>query len=206
MKVKICGVTNLADARMCIDSGADALGFVFYEDSPRYIRVETAAEIIRQLPPLVMQIGVFVNTPAEKVNEYARYCRLHAVQLHGEESPGYIDAIDYPVIKAFRINTGFDFRRIDDYRVQGILLDTHSDKSYGGTGMSFNWSSIPDPLRNKCILAGGVGSDNIGFIMEKIRPAGVDISSSLEYEPGKKDPKKVRLFFKRLNEYDFKDR
>ncbi len=203
MKVKICGITNLADARMCIDAGADALGFVFYEKSPRFIKPESAADIIRQMPPFVMQVGVFVNSPAETVHDYARNCKLNAVQLHGEESPAYIETMDYPVIKAFRVKAGFDYSQLDAYRVQALLLDTYLDSAYGGTGTPFEWLSIPEMLRNKCILAGGIGSDNIGLLMEQIRPAGVDISSSLEYEPGKKDPEKVRLFFKRLKKYDF---
>jgi phosphoribosylanthranilate isomerase len=195
MRVKICGITNLTDAQMCAGEGANALGFIFHENSPRYIDPDAAAEIIRHLPPLVMTVGVFVNKPAELVNHTAKLCRLNAVQLHGEESPAYIRDIGYPVIKSFRIGPDFDFGRIDAYRENIILLDSFSKGAYGGTGKTFSWDSVPSDLREICIFAGGIGSGNIRRLMQNFRPAGIDLSSSLESIPGKKDPQKVKLFF-----------
>lgn len=195
MRVKICGITNLKDALLCAGEGANALGFIFHAKSPRYIDPDEAAAIVRRLPPLVMAVGVFVNIPAESVNHAAQSCRLNAVQLHGDESPAYIRDIRYPVIKSFRIGPDFDFGRIDVYKENMILLDSFSKEMYGGTGKTFSWDSVPSDLRETCIFAGGIGSDNISRLMKDFRPAGVDLSSSLESTPGKKDPQKVKLFF-----------
>ncbi len=186
---------------MCVDEGADALGFIFYENSPRYIDSDDAVEIIRHLPSLIMKIGVFVNAPGPMVNRIAKKCRLNTVQLHGDESPEYIRLVNYPVIKAFRVNQAFDFRQTEAYKDHGILLDAHSRHAFGGTGKTFNWENIPKDLVDTCILAGGINSDNIGKIINEIRPAGIDLSSSLEKKPGEKDREKVRIFFNRLKDY-----
>ena len=201
MKVKICGITNLEDALLCQDLGADALGFIFYNKSKRFIPADKAAEISKNLSPFIMKVGVFVNESAETINRIVQEVKLNAVQLHGEEKPEFLKTIPLQVIKSFRINNGFDFSILKTYQNAWYLLDTFSETEYGGTGKSFNWNIIPEDIRGNIILAGGVSSDNIEDIFYNIRPAAVDVSSSLEKEPGKKDIEKVKQFFKTINHF-----
>ena len=201
MKVKICGITNMEDALLCQELGADALGFIFYNKSKRFIPLDKAAEISKNLSPFIMKIGVFVNESAETINQIVEKVKLNAIQLHGEEEPEFLKTIPLQVIKSFRINNGFDFSILKTYQNAWYLLDTFSETEYGGTGKSFNWNIIPEDIRGNIILAGGVSSDNIEDIFYNIRPAAVDVSSSLEKEPGKKDIEKVKQFFKTINHF-----
>lgn len=199
MKVKVCGITNIEDALLCEACGADALGFIFYENSKRYIKPEEAKEIIRILSPFTLKVGVFVNEPIDEINRLSSEIKLNAVQLTGEQSPDELSKIPLPVIKAFRVNAQFEFSNIEKYKNASYLLDTFSSDGYGGTGKNFNWEIIPDQIRNKIILAGGVSVDNIETIYKYIKPAAVDLSSSLEQVPGKKDKEKVMRFFEKFN-------
>ncbi len=201
MKVKVCGITNLEDALLCEEYGADAVGFIFYEKSKRYIKFDSAAEIISRLSPFTMKVGVFVNCTAGHINETASMLSLNAVQLHGDESPETAEQIKFPVIKSFRVDAGFDFEYLKRYKNATFLLDSKSDNGYGGTGEKFNWNLIPQVFRSKIILAGGVSVENLENIFNKIKPAAVDLSSSLEKEPGKKDEIKVKIFFNEFNRY-----
>jgi phosphoribosylanthranilate isomerase len=201
MKVKICGITNLKDALLCQELGADALGFIFYNKSKRFISADKAAEISKNLSPFIMKVGVFVNESAEVINQITKKVKLNAVQLHGEEEPEFLKMIPLQVIKSFRINNGFDFSILHTYPNAWYLLDSFSETAYGGTGKSFNWDIIPEGIRSNIILAGGVSSVNIEEIYYKIKPAAVDVSSSLETEPGKKDIEKVKQFFKTINHF-----
>ncbi len=199
MKVKVCGITNVEDALICEACGADALGFIFYRKSKRYIKPETAKEIIKSLSLFTLKVGVFVNEPAAVVNRIAAELKLTAVQLSGNEQPEEIERIFSPVIKAFRINNDFNFSSIEGYKNSTCLLDAFSLEDYGGTGKKFDWDLIPVNLRNKIILAGGISVGNIEIICKEIKPAAVDLSSSLEKEPGKKDKEKVLKFFEKFN-------
>lgn len=199
MKIKTCGITNLEDALLCESEGADALGFILYKKSKRYIQPKLVKKIISHLSPLIMKVGVFVNEHPDFINETAAYLNLNSVQLHGEESPEIARKINLPVIKSFRINNEFDFSILQKYSDISFLLDTYSDSDYGGTGKTFNWELIPGEIRGKIILAGGVSIDNIENIFNNIKPAAVDLSSSIESEPGKKDKAKVKEFFKKIN-------
>lgn len=201
MKVKICGITNAEDALLCANEGADAIGFVFVKESRRCIEPADAARICSILPPLIMKIGVFVNETPADVNRIAREAGLNAAQLHGDEYPGFINEINLPVIKAFRIREGFNFDIINQFKGCGILLDSFSPDSSGGTGIQFDSSLIPEYLRSKVIIAGGVSSVNARDIADKIKPAGIDLSSSLESAPGKKDPEKIKEFFKIIRSF-----
>ena len=196
MKVKVCGITEAEDALICAHEGADAIGFVFVPESKRHIEPTKAALISSFISPLVMKIGVFVNRPYREVNRIAEKVGLNAVQLHGEESPEYIRDIKHPVIKSFRIKSGFDFGIIGRYSKCGILLDSFSPDAFGGTGIQFDTNLVPSELRSSVIIAGGVSKENVIEIAEKIKPAGIDLSSSLELSPGRKDPVKVKEFFK----------
>lgn len=198
MRVKICGITNLADALVCQQYGADALGFIFYRGSKRYIAPEEVQEIITRLSPFITKIGVFVNESVNTINKIATKVGLNAVQLHGEEAPEYISQIHLPVIKSFRIDPEFDYGSLIDYKNCYYLLDSYSPEEYGGTGTTFNWQRIPEELRESIILAGGISIDNIDVICRDIRPAAIDVSSALESFPGKKDPEKIKRF---MNKY-----
>lgn len=189
----------MEDALLAIECGADALGFIFYEKSKRYIAPEKTKEIITSLPFFVVKVGVFVNERIEKVNKIAKDIGLNAVQLHGEETIEYCRQITHPIIKAFRVNNDFDYSVIEQYSEYQIMLDTYSSKEHGGTGSTFNWETIPPQLKNKIILAGGISENNIEEIYTNVKPEAVDLSSSLEIEPGEKDHNKVKSFFNKLN-------
>jgi len=200
-KCKICGITNLEDARFCAGAGADFLGFIQYSRSPRYVAPETAKEIIGWVygPE---PVGVFVNEDAETVNRVAEAAGFALVQLHGDEPPAVCAAIERPVIKAFRVppetTTDALYAAIEPYAdvVTYFLLDTHHPTLWGGTGTPFDWQQARDlaaafPL----FLAGGLSTDNIEEAVRRVRPLGVDLSSRLETYPGKKDLDKLASFF-----------
>ena len=200
MKIKICGITNLEDALLCESLGADALGFIFYKGSKRYIAPETAAGIIKSLSPFTMKVGVFVNENTEGINNIASIIKLNAVQIHSDELPEIIKLINFSVIKSFRVSDNFDFGMLKQYPGMHYLLDTYSESEYGGTGKVFNWKNIPEEYKSKIILAGGISIDNIEEVYKKVKPSAVDVSSSLESTPGRKDKDKVIKFFEKINE------
>lgn len=191
IRVKICGITNLEDALLVTEMGADALGFIFAE-SPRQITPAKAKAIIRILPPLVKTIGVFVNEEPAKIKEIKSVCGLDLIQLHGEESPKICRDLMPHAIKAFRIQNEWDIEKIKRYQgvVRAILLDTFLKGKAGGTGQTFDW-----PLAVKAketglpiILSGGLGPENIQEAIKAVDPYAVDINSGIEKRPGKKDP------------------
>jgi phosphoribosylanthranilate isomerase len=202
VRVKICGITNLEDALLCQKYGADALGFIFYQKSPRYISPEKAAEITAHLSPFITKTGVFVNESAENINRTAETAGLSLVQLHGDESPDFARNIKLPVMKAFRIKEGFDFKLLEQYPGCSFLLDSFDTDAYGGSGQSFDWQLIPEKLRHRIVLAGGVSLENIEKICTDIKPAAVDVSSSLEDAPGIKNHEKVIEFLNRIKGYE----
>ena len=201
-KVKICGITNPEDALTAVEAGADALGFVFYKESPRHIFPEEAARIISLLPPFVQAVGLFVNEDPEIVNQVSRQCRLGLVQLHGDETPDYCRQIDQRVIKAFRIRTLTCLDPVADFRLSGCLLDAYSPSFYGGTGTSFNWEIAQEAVQrgHKIVLAGGLTPDNVAEAIRQVRPYAVDVSSGVESAPGRKDTDKVRQFIRNAKE------
>lgn len=199
-KVKICGITNLEDALFSAKFGADALGFNFYEKSPRCILPKKAREIIENLPQEILKVGVFVNENLENVAEIAEIAKLDAAQLHGEETSAYAKELkaktNLKIIKAFRVSPEFKPEDALQYDVEAILLDACSPKNYGGTGETFNWE-IAKRVRKifpRMYLAGGLSAENVRAAIEKVKPAGVDACSLLEKEKGLKDLQKVRDF------------
>lgn len=195
VKIKICGITTLEDALVAIDAGADALGFVFYPKSPRHIFPEQAAAIIRHLPPFVQIVGLFVNESLPTVNETADQCGLDIVQLHGEESPEFCDAVKRRVIKAFRIKDIRSLEAINNYRTSAFLLDAWSPSAHGGTGRTFNWEiAATAAASGRIILAGGLTPENVAAAIELVRPYAVDVSSGVESAPGRKDIRKIEEF------------
>lgn len=196
VKIKICGITNLADGQAAIEAGADALGFVFYEKSPRSVTMEAAAEIIRQLPPLIMRVGVFVNASPDFVVRAARECDLTLLQFHGEEPPEYCRQFGLMSMKALRVRDESSLQTLLDYATDAWLLDAYSPDSIGGTGHTFNWELATQAQRwgRPIFLAGGLTPENVAEGIRRVRPFGVDVSSGVEASPGKKDHAKVRAF------------
>lgn len=200
VKVKICGITTLDDALMAVEAGADALGFVFYDKSPRFINPVRAAGIISRLPPFIQTIGLFVNEDTEQVNWTADFCGLDLVQLHGDESPEDCLEVKRRVIKAFRIQKIVSISPLEkyqDYQVSGYLLDAWSPDAYGGTGRTFNWELAAAAKQfGPVILAGGLTPENVAEAIRVVNPYGVDVSSGVESAPGRKDLEKVREFIR----------
>ena len=198
VRVKICGITNLEDALLAADLGAQALGFIFYSKSPRSIKPEAARDIISSLPPLVLSIGVFVDEEAGVVREVAATVGLDWVQLHGQESSEYCRALKRRVIKGFRVQDESSLAVLPDYRdaVQALLLDTYRPGTPGGTGETFDWELARRAQDyGPIILAGGLTAANISQAITVAQPAAVDVASGVEAGPGVKDPEKLRAFF-----------
>ena len=197
MKVKICGITNLEDALICQNAAADALGFIFYKNSKRYIDSKEVKKITSVLNPFVIKVGVFVNSTADEINLISKLSGINMVQLHGEETPDICAKINLPIIKAIRIKEKFDVKEINKWEDVTFLFDTYSNENYGGTGKQFDLELLPEEIYTKAIIAGGINCDNISNIMNrKYLPACIDLSSSVEIFPGKKDHKKIEEFFK----------
>jgi phosphoribosylanthranilate isomerase len=194
--VKICGITNVTDALAAAAAGADALGFVFYEPSPRYIAVSTAAPISRGLPPALVKVGVFVNASEETVVTAIRECGLSLLQFHGDEPPDYCLQFGVMSMKAFRIRDRDSLRALPAYRTDAWLLDAFTPGQPGGTGANFNWDLAVEAraLGRPIFLAGGLTPENVADAVCRVRPYGVDVSSGVESAPGKKDPAKLRAF------------
>jgi phosphoribosylanthranilate isomerase len=198
VKVKVCGITNEDDALQAVDAGADALGFVFYDLSPRCISYETAERIIRKLPPFVVTVGVFVNNPIRSINLAVERCGIQVVQLHGDETPDFCAGIRHQIVKAFRVRDITSIENIRNYPVSGFLLDAYVPGSYGGTGLTFNWETAKLAKQyGPIILAGGLNVNNVRKAAETVAPYAIDVSSGVEASPGKKDHAKVEEFIKR---------
>ena len=193
LRIKICGITNLADAMAAVEAGADALGFMLYPKSKRYVAPETVTAISQALPPFVARVGVFVNESLDHVRELKTRCHLDTVQLHGEESPDYCAQLPGTIIKAFRLQSRQTLVEAADYPVAAWLLDSYSPAARGGTGETFNWDWIHEarPLGRPVIVAGGLTPENAGDCVVATRPYGLDVSSGVEEEPGKKSAVKM---------------
>jgi phosphoribosylanthranilate isomerase len=220
--VKICGTTNLEDALVAVEAGADAVGFVFYEKSPRCVSVETAREIVEKLPVGVEKVGVFVDLQSERIREIVLNAGLTAVQLHGKPSMESIwkdqrTAVEcvgvaklIPMVYGDALKDGgflISQRARDD--IFAILLDSRSNGAAGGTGMTFDWEATREmvqamSLTVPVIVAGGLTALNVGDAMKMFQPFGVDVASGVEAKPGKKDPEKVRAFVRAVREIDRK--
>ena len=198
MKIKICGITRLEDAQLAVNLGADAIGFIFYDKSKRYINPQNAKNIISELPSFIHKVGVFVNEKSEKINETAKFCGLTIIQLHGDETPEFIDEINYSCIKALRVDNIFNYDILYRYKKTPILLDSFNEKHYGGTGETFDWENIPEKIKSKIILAGGISEENLEEIFTKIKPYAIDISSSVEDSPGVKNKIKMEKLFNKI--------
>lgn len=201
-RIKICGITNQADAKHAVDCGADVLGFNFYPESVRYVRPESAAEMIGGLAGLVISVGVFVNEPLERIIEIVGQTGIRVVQLHGDEDAEFVGRLrrfpDLEVIKAVRIIEESVAEDLQHYGANALLLDSYSDAARGGTGEKVDWQLAYEIglLHSPMYLAGGLSAENVQEAVRKVRPFGVDACSRLESSPGKKDPKKVEAFIR----------
>ena len=206
--IKICGTTNLEDALTAVSAGADALGFVFSEKSPRNIDVESARQIVQSLPLHLEKVGVFVNEPVEKILETVRKAGLTAVQLHGIEShkPEFIKALKaggelkvFLVLPGAEVSSGLEWNGAGERCISGVFFDSGTPQQPGGTGTIFDWKAAASGIqaigeRLKVVVAGGLNSNNVGDAIRVLKPWGVDVVSGVEARPGKKDPQKVRAF------------
>jgi len=199
IKIKICGITNAQDAEAAVAAGADALGFVFYPQSPRCIEPAVAKRIIAQLPPFVLPIGVFVNQSRETIREVFDECGLGFAQLHGNETPEFCETLGRPVLRALRLRDRGSLLALAEYKgrmgVRGFVVDAFSPEAYGGTGQTVDWSLAREVAKAAPILlAGGLTPYNVQEAIRQVQPYGVDVSSGVEQSPGKKDHEKIRAF------------
>jgi len=197
-RVKICGITNLADAQAAVAAGADALGLNFYEGSPRHISLKAAMEISQQLPPFVMRAGVFVNADEDLVTRAIAACHLSLLQFHGDEPPEFCTQFGLMSVKAFRIRDAESLKELPKYCTDAYLLDAFSAKERGGTGEKFNWTLAIEAQKfgKPVFLAGGLTPENVADAVRRVRPFGVDVSSGVESAPGKKDHAKLAAFIR----------
>ena len=199
VRVKICGITKLEDAKLAVELGAHAIGLNFYTQSPRSIAPAAAAELVDRLPPLVVAAGVFVNWEPEPVVALCRALHLSAAQLHGDETPSVVDAVaeHVQVIKALRLGQGSATPAFAKFRAAAaFLIDAAQPGQYGGTGTTANWHLARSAAQaQRVILAGGLSPENVGEAIRVVRPYAVDVTSGVESRPGRKDPAKMRAFF-----------
>jgi len=198
VKVKICGITNEADGAGAAEAGADVLGFVFYESSPRSISVAAAAKIIGHLPALTVKAGVFVNAPEDLVLRAVGECRLNLLQFHGDEPPDYCLQFGLMSIKAVRVRDKTSIQALTAYPTDAWLLDAYAPDKIGATGEKFNWDLALEARRwgRPIFLAGGLTPENVAEAVRYVRPYAVDVSSGVESSPGKKDGSKVAAFIR----------
>jgi len=201
VRVKICGITNIEDALTAVAAGADALGFVFYEKSPRYVTPLKVQQILSLLPPFVTTVGLFVNEPLDRVRQIIMMTRLQVVQFHGDESPEDCRLDECRVIKALRVKNEESLKGADDYPVSALLLDAWSGRQYGGSGKSFDWQLAKKLTGTKpLILAGGLNPDNVAEAIHQVHPYAVDVSSGVEESPGRKDHQKIIQFINQVKQ------
>ncbi|MBX7158400.1 MAG: phosphoribosylanthranilate isomerase [Verrucomicrobiae bacterium] len=198
-RVKVCGITNERDAWAAIEAGADALGFIAYQKSPRYVNYESIASWLEKLPPFVTRVGVVVNTTLHQLEDWQKRFPIDAWQFHGSESAEFIAQVKgIKKIKAFSMSREFSHAQVRDYEVDAFLLDTPSE-SYGGSGKTFDWelaTKFRDRVETPIILSGGLNAENVARAIEEVQPYAVDVNSGVEFEPGKKDAVKLKEFFR----------
>jgi phosphoribosylanthranilate isomerase len=195
-RVKICGLTNVADALVAAEAGADMIGLMFYEASPRYVTLAQAAEISRALPPFVLRVGVFVNPDEALVTRAIAECNLSLLQFHGDETSAFCTQFGLMNLKAFRIRDEASLAPLAEYQTDAFLLDAYSQAGFGGTGEQFNWdlAVVAQKFGKPLFLAGGLTPENVAAAVKQVQPFAVDVSSGVESAPGKKDAAKVRAF------------
>jgi len=203
-RIKICGITRLEDALVAAQSGADAIGLVFYQYSPRHVSIELATQLVAALPPFVSVVGLFVNAEAEFVRAVLERVPLDLLQFHGDESPEYCAQFHKPYLKAIRVKAGVNLLQCEsDYRgARGLLLDAHVEGVPGGTGTVFDWRLIPRNISLPVILSGGLDAENVAVAIKQVQPYAVDVSSGVEASKGIKDAVKIAAFINEVKRID----
>ncbi|MDD5179724.1 MAG: phosphoribosylanthranilate isomerase [Gallionellaceae bacterium] len=203
-RTKICGITRVQDVLAAAANGADALGLVFYDKSPRHVTLQLAAQLAAAIPPFVTLVGLFVNPSADEVREVLRQVPLDVLQFHGEEEPEFCAQFGRPYLKAIRVKAGVDLVQCAArYQgAQGLLLDAFIAGTHGGTGASFDWALIPHALPLPMILSGGLHAGNVAQAIKQVRPYAVDVSSGVEAAKGIKDAAKIAAFIKEVKDID----
>lgn len=203
-RAKICGITRPQDGIIAAANGADAIGLVFYDQSPRAVNIEQAREVIAVLPPFVTSVGLFVNAEVAEVERILAEVPLDLLQFHGDETPEYCRQFARPFIKAVRMADGVDLELVAQQyaEAQGLLVDSYQKGVPGGTGHTFDWARIPVGMDKPIILAGGLGPDNIEQAVRQVRPYAVDVSSGVEADKGIKDAEKIAAFMRGVNKAD----
>ena len=199
-RVKMCGITRPEHARAAAEAGADAIGLVFFEPSPRYVTRARARAVCAALPPLVSVVGVFVNPEPRDIEVVVEDLPVDLLQFHGEEPPELCAGAGRPYVKAVRVRTRDDIveaaARYADARA--LLLDAHHDALWGGTGARFDWDVVPDDVGSPIVLAGGLTPENVAGAIRRVRPFAVDVSGGVESAPGEKDPRSMERFMKEV--------
>ncbi|HEY2330122.1 MAG TPA: phosphoribosylanthranilate isomerase [Verrucomicrobiae bacterium] len=195
-RVKICGITSIADGLVAAEAGADMIGLMFYDGSPRHITLPQAVEISRALPPFVLRVGVFVNPEVEFVTRAIGECGLNLLQFHGDEPSEFCTQFGVMSLKAVRVRDAESLKTLENFHADAFLLDAYSKAGLGGTGEKFNWDLAIEAQKfgKPIFLAGGLTPENVAGAVKKVRPFAVDVSSGVESAPGKKDAAKVRAF------------
>ncbi len=195
-KVKICGLTSVTDAVAAAEAGADMIGLMFYEKSPRHISLALAAEIARAVSPFVLKVGVFVNPEEALVSRAIAECNLSVLQFHGDESSDFCTQFGLMSVKALRVQNADSLAALENYSTNAFLLDAYSKSGLGGTGEKFNWdlAVAAQKFGKPIFLAGGLTPENVADAVKQVRPFAVDVSSGVESAPGKKNAAKVRAF------------
>ncbi len=206
-RIKICGITRIEDALCAARAGADAIGLIFYEPSPRAVTIEQAISIANALPPFVSTVALFVNAAPREVDAVISRLAPSMLQFHGDEDPAYCTQFGLPFMKAIRVGGGMTADDLLEYASEFVaarasLLDTLSQGVYGGSGESFDWQIIPAVMRHRIVLSGGLQPDNVAAAVRMIRPFAVDVSSGVEIQKGVKDHAKIEKFIEEVAHAD----
>ncbi len=201
VRVKICGITRMEDAQLASVLGAWAIGFILYKKSLRYVKPEKIRKIIKNLPPFITPVGVFVNEEENNIRQIAEFCGLKALQFHGEETPQFCSRFSsYKIIKAFRIKGQNELQQLSAFRINAYLLDAYQEGLYGGSGRSLEWKILKGikNIRVPIIIAGGLNEKNIDQVLKVYQPYALDLSSGVEVSPGIKDHRALKRLFKKV--------
>lgn len=200
VRVKICGITCVEDALVAVEQGADAIGLVFYELSPRNVSISSAIKIAENIPAFVSIVGLFVNAEASFINEVLSKVKLDLLQFHGDETPEECAQYARPFIKAIRVKADTNLVQCANEfsAAKGLLLDTYAEGVAGGTGHVFDWNLIPKQLTKSVILAGGLNADNVAEAIQRVNPYAVDVSGGVEFSKGIKDAEKIAAFMQQV--------
>ncbi len=203
-RIKICGITRPEDAQSAAANGADAIGLVFYSNSPRAVDVVQAAEIVAALPPFVSVVALFVDEQETTVSEVLSAVPIDVLQFHGQESATFCEQFQRPYLKAVRMRPGLDLvEAVSPYgNARAVLLDSWQEGVPGGTGKTFDWQLAEAELTNASVLAGGLNADNVASAIKQLRPAGVDVSGGVETSPGIKCPERITDFVRAVRAAD----